>query len=269
MVARCSPARTLKSKRLVRTQKRAMKMPPRPTTRYFMRQRSTPRDSRSAISSAPRSPTVASNCMTMPARPTTSNTIAWNTPSTRSTPMVWRQASTRMETMASTNVPARINRDRSDWRWCSPSERKLTTNTIHKSGVTNMPRLRNQLQNRTSVFHRSRGASIRAATASAAKASMPSEKQKWKGRSGRWRRMAIASVMLLTMARTADNDSIVIRLINALLLDLRQRLHGFVLVGILAARRHDTLEVLLGDLRLSHLLGGDTGVGLDLGSARL
>ena len=128
------------------------------------------------------------------------------------------------------NVPIRISRDRNDGRWWSPSERKLTTNTIHSSGVTSMARPRNQLQKRMSAFHRPWGASISAAIASAAKASMPTEKQRWKGRSGRWRRMATASVVLLTMARTADNDSIVKRLINAPLLDLRKGLDRLVLV---------------------------------------
>src|SRR3989442_13599379 len=81
--------------------------------------------------------------------------------------------------------------------------------------------------------------------------------------------MATASVMLLTMARTADNDSMVRKLISALLLELRQCLHGFVLAGIIAARRHGTLEVLLGEVRMSHLLGEHAGVVLDLGIARL
>ena len=86
---------------------------------------------------------------------------------------------------ARANVPIRITRDRKDGRWCSPSDKKLTTNTIQSSGVTSMARPRNQLQNRMSAFHRPWGASINAASASAAKASMPPEKQRWKGRSGR------------------------------------------------------------------------------------
>src|SRR6059036_2537793 len=81
--------------------------------------------------------------------------------------------------------------------------------------------------------------------------------------------MATASVVLLTMARTADNDSMVKRLIDPLLLELRQRLRGLVLVGIVAARADHALEVRLGELGLSHLLSEDAGVVLDLGIARL
>src|SRR5215510_15765951 len=80
--------------------------------------------------------------------------------------------------------------------------------------------------------------------------------------------MATASVVLLTMARTADNDSIVKRLIDPLLLELRQRLLGLVRIAG-AARADHALEVRLGDLGLSHLLSQDASVVLDLRIVRL
>src|SRR5262249_16155331 len=79
--------------------------------------------------------------------------------------------------------------------------------------------------------------------------------------------MATASAVLLAMARTADNDSIVKRLIDPLLLQLRQRLLG--LVRIVACRGDEALEVRLGELGLPHLLSEDTGVVLDLRIVRL
>src|SRR5947199_110609 len=117
----CSPAITLKSKRLVRMQKRAMRMPPSPTTRYFIRHRPTPRR---------------------------------------------------------------------------------------------------------------RGASRHGPRAGSA-----GETERWQDRSGGWRRIATASVVLLTIARTADNGSLVKRLIDSPLLDRRKRLDRRVLVGIVVASR--------------------------------
>src|SRR5262249_8604662 len=109
-----------------------------------------------------------------------------------------------------------------------------------------MARLRNQLQNGMSTFHGPRGASINAASASVAKASIPSEKQTWNGRRGRSRRMATASIALLTIASAPDNHSIVRTVIctaylgsvKCCLLQFGQGLSRHVLAGEIDARAH-------------------------------
>src|SRR5262249_28086033 len=143
------------------------------------------------------------------------------------------------------------------------------------SGVTSMARLRNQLQNGMSAFHGPRGASINAASASVAKASIPSEKQTWNGRRGRSRRMATASIALLTIASAPDNHSIVRTVIctaylgsvKCCLLQFGPGLSRHVLAGEIDSRAHRALEMLARNVRLSERPRHDARVILDLGIA--